>query len=946
MDAERWKRIEEVYYSVQACPQRRAAILDQLCPEEPDIRHEVESLLNAGEQAGDFLSPDDFPEYVAELASEPNLVGRTVGPYEILDEIGSGAMSVVYRASDTRLSREVALKVLPAHSTRNVAHVARFQVEARAASALNHPNIVTIYEIGEDRGISFIATELIEGVTLRQRLRDGKVPLKQALSIGMQCAAALGTAHQAGIVHRDIKPENIMVRPDGVVKVVDFGLARIIKAASEKSLDATQTGHIMGTPRYMSPEQARGQKPDARSDIFSLGAVLFELAVGRPAFPGTTTAEVFAALLGSTPDVAGAGPLKPVISKALAKDKAARYRTMDEFAYDLQNVEVQEERPLILRRLRDVLAPVFHARKWRVIALVPVLALPGYMWLARRDAPADTNLKFMSLTSFGGSKQYPAFSPDGSHIAFSWRASNKETHHIYVKPVANGEPVQLTFGSEEDASPTWSPDGRQIAFCRWTLSADERASVPSGVYVVPARGGAHRKIGENCEGVSWSPGGKTLAVARTPNKTPDSGGIDLLLLKSGERHRLTNSQEDMLPAYSPNGKWLAFIRALPGRGRGREAFVIPVTGSSPRQLTFDSEYINGITWSFDSREIVFSSPRDRARGAIWRIPISGGTPRPLSAALRNASFPSISQRGKRMAFIESWSDSNIYLRNGSGLPYARIPWQFDPPLRVALSTGTDHSPVFSPDGERFAYISDRTGSNQVWILRRGGADAFQLTSLVNQSTSSPRWSPDGAQIAFDVWASHESNIYVVSSRGGVPRRVSLEPGEGWKPDWSPEGQWIYFTSSRSGTSEIWKMPSEGGRAVQVTHSGAYEAHPSSDGKTIYFRKDTTAGCCAIWFVPTRGGREEPVPGLETFIRISRSWGVLKDGIYFIARQHEPRQTVRFLSFATHKVADVIRLEKEPDWSFLGLAMSPDGRYLLNVQIDREANDLIMVENFR
>ena len=946
MDAERWKRIEQIYYGVQACPLRRAAILDELCPEDPNIRREVESLLDAREQAGDFLSPDDFPEYIAELASEPNLLECTVGPYEILDEIGSGGMGVVYRAHDTRLGRQVALKVLPAHFTQNVARVARFRVEARAASALNHPNIVTIYEIGEDSGISFIATELIEGVTLRERLRDGKLPLEHTLSIGIQCTAALGAAHRAGIVHRDIKPENIMVRPDGVVKVVDFGLARMIKPAPESGLDATQTGHIMGTPRYMSPEQACGQKPDVRSDIFSLGALLFELAAGQPAFPGTTTAEVFAALLGSATDFANVGPLKPVISKALAKDAAARYQTMEEFAHDLRNIDVKREQPVITQRLRAVLAPVFHARSGRALALVPVLALAGYLWFARREAPADANLKFKSLTTFGGSKQYPAFSPDGSRIAFSWRASTKQTHHIYVKPVANGEPVQLTFGSEEDASPSWSPDGRQIAFCRWTLSADERPSVPSGVYVVPALGGADREVGENCEGVSWSPDGKTLAVARAPNKAPGSGGLDRLFLESGERRKLTSSREDMLPTYSPNGKWLAFVRVLPGRGRGREIFVVSPTRGRPRRLTFDSEYINGLTWSSDSREIVFTSPRDRAQGAVWRIPVSGGTPRPLSAALRNASFPSISRQGRRMAFIDSWSDSNLYLRAGPGFPPAGMPWQLGAPLGVALSTRTDHSPVFSPDGERFAYISDRTGSNQVWISRRDGSDAIQLTSLGNQSASSPRWSPDGTRIAFDVWAAHESNIYVVSSRGGAPRRVALEPGQGWKPTWSPDGQWIYFTSSRSGASEIWKMRAAGGAAVQVTHGGAYEGCPSPDGKTVYFRKSTPAGCCAIWSVPTRGGREKPVRELETFARISRSWGVLKDGIYFIARQHGPRQTVRFLSFATHKVADVVTLEKEPDWSFPGLAMSPGGRYLLTVQLDREANDLIMIENFR
>lgn len=949
MNSERWKRIEEVYYSLLASPLgSRIALLEEVCPEDADIRREVESLLNAREQAGKFLSQQDFREHIADLVSYPDLVGQTVGPYQLLDEIGIGAMGVVYRARDSRLGRQVALKILPAHFPRNAARVARFRVEAKAASALNHPNIITIYEIGEDGDTWFIAAELIEGVTLRQKLKGGKLPLEEALSIAIQCAAALGAAHHAGIVHRDVKPENIMLRPDGVVKVVDFGLARMLEAPPEWIVDATQAGTIMGTPRYMSPEQARGEKPDARSDIFSLGAVLFELVTGRPAFPGTTTAEVFAALLDSEPNFTEAGPFQTVLAKALAKDTAVRYQTMEEFAYDLRNIDLKRERRHAAGHTRAVRTALFHAGWRRAVWLLPVLALAGYLWLGRPEppAPTDANLKFTSLTVFGGSKAYPAFSPDGSRIAFSWRTSNTETYHIYIKPVDNSKSVQLTFGSEEDAFPTWSPDGRQIAFCRRTLSADERAAVPSGIYVVPALGGAASKIAENCEGLSWSPDGKTLAVARLANGTPNSGGIDTLSLKSGKRMRLTTSRGDLLPAYSPNGKWLAFIRVLPGRGRGRDLFVIPASGGHPRQLTFDSEYITGATWTSDSREIVFSSPRDRAQGAFWRIPVSGGTPRPLSPALRNASFPSISREGSRMAFTESWSDSNIYLRTSSGSPHAGTPWRFDPPVGVALSTGSDHSPVFSPDGERFAFTSDRTGSNQIWVSRRDGSDATQLTSLGNQSAGSPRWSPDGAWIAFDVWAANQSKIYVVSSHGGPPRRVSLEPGEGWNPAWSPDGQWIYFTSDRSGESEIWKMPATGGAPIQVTHTGAYEGRASLDGKTVYFRKSTPRDCCAIWSVPTGGGREEPVRALERFKTISRSWGVLKNGIYFIARQNQPRQTVRFLSFATHQVSDVVSLDREPDWSFLGLAMSPDERYLLTVQLDREADDLIMIENFR
>jgi Tol biopolymer transport system component len=804
---------------------------------------------------------------------------------------------------------------------------------------------VTIYEIGQASGTWFIAEELIEGVTLRERLKGGKVPLSEVLAIATQCADTLDAAHAAGIIHRDIKPENIMIRADGVAKVVDFGLARILEPGPDWALDATQTGSVMGTPRYMSPEQARGRKPDARSDIFSLGAVVFEMIAGRPAFPGATTAEVFAALLVSNPDCTDAAPLHEIVAKTLAKDADARYRTMAEFAADLRRFDLSQPvrtRPPALRRPMAV-----HTRHTALAGvLASIFGLAGYAWISHRGVPENASLKLVPLTTFAGSKEYPAFSPDGSRIAFSWRPSDTDAHHIYIKPISNGEPVQLTFSSEEDAFPTWSPDGGQIAFCRRTLPADERAPVVSGVYVVPTIGGAARKLADNCEGVSWSPDGKALAVARVPDRSPESGGIDLLSLESGERHGLTRSREDLLPVFAPNGRWIAFIRVLPGRGRGRDLFVISATGGDARQLTFDGEYTTGATWTADSREIVISSPRDRAQGALWRVPLSGGSPRPLSATLRNASNPTISRQGHRLAFNESWSDSNIHLRTGPGFPRAGTPWRFDSPRGVAVSSGADHSPVFSPDGKQFAFTSDRTGNNQIWVSRRDGSEAVQLTSLGIRPAGSPRWSPDGAWIAFDVWEANQSYVYVVSSGGGRPRRVSMEAGQSWNPSWSPDGQWIYFTSRRSGTDEIWRIPITGGSAFQVTHGGSYEGRPSPDGRTVYYRKSTPAGCCALWSVPAEGGREEPVRELERFATIGRSWGVLPGGIYFLARRNEPRPTVRFLSFATRQIVDVVRLEQDPDWNFLGLAMSPDGRSLLNVQIDSEANDLMMIENFR
>jgi Tol biopolymer transport system component len=967
-NSEHWKQVQEIYHCVLAFPpDGRAAALDEFCTEDAGLRTEVQSLLEAREDAGDFLSPGDLLAHIEDLGSSPvaaPAISSALGPYRIVSPLGAGGMGEVYRARDTRLAREVALKILRPHLTHNAARVSRFRLEAQAASALNHPNIVTTFDIGEENGIWFIASELIEGVTLRERMAYGKLPVDEAIRITIQCAAALDAAHRAGIVHRDIKPENLMLRRDGVVKVVDFGLASITVAGEEPARSLTESGGVMGTPRYMSPEQARGQKPDQRSDVFSLGAVLYEMVAGLPAFPGSTAAEVFAALLSTQPQP-GDRALDPILSRALQKNRDARYSTMKEFADDLRNLNPKENRLPRERFRRAFGAPLFPARTRQALLLLPLVAVAAtYVWTSRREISPEGPLNVVPLTTFRGSKDDPALSPDGSRIAFSWRPSAKGPWHIYIKPVGAGEPVQLTASSSDDGFASWSPDGRQIAFCRRAMETgyDSRERVPFSVYIVPALGGAERKIAQTWAGVSWSADGQKLALARVPNNTPNSGGIDVLSLESGERHKLTASEEDILPAFSPSGKWIAFTRLFPGRGL--EIFVVPAEGGPPRQLTFDGHLINGVTWTGDSREIVFSSLRNQAQGELWRIPVTGGAPRPLPGALRNASSPSVSPLSGRLAFTESWTDTNVYLRSGSGFARTGMPGRFGEPTGIVVSTRGDHSPAFSPDGERIVFASSRTGNEEIWTSRRDGSEAVQLTrfgeernpsgNIFRQDSTepssrklagSPRWSPDGLSIAFDLWTSGESNIFVMNSHGGAPQRLSPDRGENWMPAWSPDGEWIYFTSRRSGTREIWKMPAGGGAATQVTHSGGYEVRPAPDGESIYFSKRTAARCCAIWHMPARGGPEKPVRELEKFTPISRSWGVLQQGIYFISRQDAPPLSVRFLSFATGLVTEIARQEKEPGWTFPAIAMSADGRHLLTVQIDREVNDLMMIENF-
>jgi Tol biopolymer transport system component len=773
--------------------------------------------------------------------------------------------------------------------------------------------------------------------------------VQEAIEIGFQCAMALEAAHQAGIVHRDIKPENIMVRPDGVVKIVDFGLARIGEAG-QTSPQTTQAGSIVGTPRYMSPEQARGEKLDGRSDIFSLGAVLYEVFTGQHAFPGTSTAEVFSALLDSRPVAVGGRGLGAVLRKVLAKDRDARYRTMREFAEDLRRLDPHQSNALLsapaIRNIRTLFGR--HANtKWYLAAALGGIA--AYAWIAGRAPPPGGELQLVPLTTFAGSKDFPAFSPDGSWIAFSWKPPGDSAQHIYLKPVGEGEPAQLTFSHDHDIRPAWAPDGRSIVFARERTPGQVYRS--HDIYIISSDGGNARKIAEGCWwGASWSPDGKTAALAHVPkeSKALASGGIFLQTLESDKVLELTSDHSDHEPVFSPDGKWVAFERNLVGMAS--EIFLIPARGGEAKQLTFDGQPLNGVTWTADGRELVLASRRSIADGSLWRFPIDGGKPRPLSATLRDAYHPNMSRQG-RLAYTVDWVDTNIYLHTGHGWRNG-APGPFDLPVAVVNSSWSDHSPSFSPDGGRIAFVSNRSGTLEIWISRRDGSGAVRLTSMNSVSTGSPRWSPDGRRIAFDSWASGRSGIYVVDAGGGVTKLLSAGTDGSWLPAWSADGEWIYFTS---GQRQVWKVPARGGDALQITRGGAFRALPSPDGKLIYYMKPgPQADCCAIWSVPAAGGAEAPVPELESSVRerFWGFWGVLERGIYFMTVKGSSEPTVRFLSFQTGRVTTLFTLPKPPYdarltlWNTPGLALSGDGHYALSVQVEHAINDLMMITNFR
>ena len=999
MTPERWQQIEELYHAALERPAaERAAFLAEVGARDPALRGEVEVLLGANDRAGNFINEPAFARAADWLGAKraATLVGQTLGHYEVLTPIGAGGMGEVYLAEDTQLGRKVALKLLPPQFTADADRVRRFKQEARATSALNHPYIIAVYEVGQAGELHFIATEFVEGEALSKRIKRGPLALPTALEMAAQVAEALAAAHAAGIVHRDVKPDNIMVRRDGYVKVLDFGLAKLTERQgaeatgrqSESNLfplspaplsfshsfttsNVTHPGALLGTVRYMSPEQARGLEVDARSDLFSLGVVLYEMITGGTPFNGATSSALLDAILTEAPPpLSRALPAVPaelerLVSRLLEKDHEQRYQNSHDLAHELRQLKHGLEIAAELGRARqagadEVLAQVINQGQpglarttqsgetavpihqpravnrrraaWLVgaCALVAGLGFGLFKLLSQSRAllAAPSSVPF---TSFAGDKNFASFSPDGNQIAFTWNSG--KGFDLYIKQTGVVEPVQLTATPETESYPAWSPDGRYIAFVR-----------KKGIYLIaPQLGATERKVGEAAYGLSWSPDGKTLALSGLA--APDgANSIYLLGWETGEQQRLTfaaipNSDSD--PAFSPDGKYVGFLRN--SSQTARDVFVVPAGGGMPRQLSFDKRQISGLAWTADSRELVYASNRGDGSGmSLWRVPTSGGAPERIPVASLSPTLPAIARRGNRLAYYENYADTNVYAYEGPGFVGHALPGKFGAPKLLLASTREDHSQQLSPDGEKIVFISKRSGSEELWVCRRDGSGLVKLTHL-DSVTGTPRWSPDGRWIAFDSRGTGNTEVYVIGAEGGTPRNVTNAPSFDAVPSWSHDGRWLYFGSDRGSRNEIWKQPVEGGPAVQFTHSGASEGFETPDGKLFYFTKGP--GLYGIWTVPVAGGEEQSVPELSQ-VDYTRSWGVLAQGLYFIAKEEQPRQTVKFFSFATRRITPLLTVEKKPLTVLPGLVLSHNGRWLLYAQQDAAVNDIMLVENFR
>lgn len=818
MTPERWAQVDQLLARVlELSDAERPAFLAEACGNDDELRGEVGSLLLAHQEAqAEFLSTPALEAAVRELAAEADhsLVGVTFGHYSVLSVLGVGGMGEVYLAQDARLKRKAALKLLPAQFTRDAARIKRFEREALAVSALNHPNIVTVYDIGQRDGMHFIAMEYVEGLRLREwlnRLRPNRCAEKAVVEITVQIAAALEAAHKAGIVHRDIKPENVMLRSDDFVKVVDFGLAKLTEP--QRSLAetlgegsdpaATNPGTVLGTLRYMSPEQAQGRDVDGRSDLFSLGVVLYELLTGSAPFKGDKPAAILDAVVHHTP--LPLTQLRPdvnpeferILNRLLEKDCDARYQTAEALRVDLKRLQRElDSSPEHSLNSHDsasgVAVSVFGWRRPKVLLAVLVgLALMGFVawrwWAEAAVEPSPWLNAFSSrLTAFPGEERNPSLSPEGKSVFYARRVQGQ--WDIFWQRVGGSNPANLTQDNDaDDTQPACSPNGMQVVF------RSERNG--GGLFVMGAMGENVRRISNFGHNPSWSPDGKQIVCGTDYILHPKQRGAKSRLVifdvAGGSECIVAQDEDSAQPRWSPHGKRIAFFRR--NAANRRDIWTIAVDGSDARPVTDDDATDWNPVWSSDGQYLYFTSDR-QAVASVWRVRIDEATgralalPEPVTGPAAEFSQMDMSLDGRRMVYMTRVLDANIRAIGFDPVKLTTV----GTAVPITQGTRTSGSPSLSPDGQWVAFHTLGSPQEDIWLTRADGSGT--PTNLTNdeQLDRSPSWSPDGQRLTFFSTRPEFWQIWLMNPDGSEKRQLTFTEGGGSFPFWAPDGKRLAY----------------------------------------------------------------------------------------------------------------------------------------------------------
>ena len=907
MSDPRWENLKEIFHSALALPpQERATYLDQASNGNLALRQAVESLLRSHEETDHFVDTPAYQAAAEMLVDDTGFkANQIVGHYRIVSLLGEGGMGRVYLAEDTKLQRRVALKFLSRKFTQDEERLRRFEQEARAASALNHPNILTIHEISEADGHRFIATEFIEGATLRERLQT-EIPVHNALEIAEQIASALVAAHRVNIVHRDIKPENVMIRrEDGLVKVLDFGLAKMSETPPDPmrpSVNAavttpfkTGSGVLMGTVAYMSPEQARGDVVDARTDIWSLGVVLFEMIAGTSPFVAATSNEIISAILSKLPvpqlsRYAHDPParLEEIVAKALAKDSNQRYQTSKDLLIDLKRAKhsLLTEAGIARNKSTDnaissakltepvntttrpasiaeYMANQVKAHKRGAIALVAIVLFGvvsgvaatislGWYKLAsshrlnsRSIAPAAT-MKIKRVTS-DGQTTFAAISPDGKYLVHV--SDNGVQQSLWMRPVTtNGDEKQILPPAHVRYDGiTFSPDGDYIYYVASEDNGD------ATLYQMPVRGGAPKKLIVDIDTpVTFSPDGRRIAFDRG---YPDQGEDALLVANAdgtGERKLATRTNDYWWPAWSPDGKIIA-SRATSRGANDTYRTVVAVQADDGTVKPIGSRRWAGIgemTWLKDGSGLVMTAREQESDPTqIWYLSYPGGEAHKITNDLDDYGSIGLTADSGDLVAVRSESSSNIW-----NLPHGET----SRAIQLTLTNVDGFKGISWTSDNNVVYESWASGNSELWSVGLNGGNPKQLTADSHREAG-PVVSPDGKHVVFYSNRKGHNNIWRMDIDGSNLLELTDGPGE-QSADIAPDGQSVVFTSIQ-GNGTLWKVSIDGGQPVQLTTKPSGQPAISPDGKLIACNY-MEAGRWKVAVIPFNGG--EPIVMFDSF----------------------------------------------------------------------------------
>jgi serine/threonine protein kinase/Tol biopolymer transport system component len=844
MTPERWERIQELYHAARAHAESdRAQFLADACAGDAGLQREVQALLDQPVSTGGFIDFLGGPPvgHVSGVASH-DLTGRQLGSYRVLSLLGRGGMGEVYRAHDSRLERDVAIKVLPTRFTEDAERLARFESEARMLAALNHPHIGAIYGLEDADGVPALVLELVDGETLADRLRRGPISPPDASAIARQMADALDAAHRKGIIHRDLKPANIKITREGVVKVLDFGLAKVVAREVTATPDISQpttaargdtrVGVILGTAAYMSPEQARGLPVDARADIWAFGCVLYEMLTGRPPFTGQTVAETLAAILERDPDW-----------KALPSSTPARVR-------ELLRRCLQRDLALRLQNIAEALDTIEQAQRgwnrWRAAAIAAAAAavlvfIAGWTLFRNtsRFGPITSSSDYTQITDLAESAVAPSLSPDGRMVTFKVGENYfLADGQIYVKLLPNGESVQLTRSPQGKYGPVFTPDGSRVAYTQLQTTRD---GLSWDTFTVPVLGGEPTRLLPNASGLTFLPNGRVLFAEIR-------GGLHMGIVTATERR--SEARDVYFPPHqlgmahfahaSPDGQSILVVEMDQTHAFGLPCRLVPADGRSAGRQVGPRGTCTSAAWSPDGQWMYFGASVG-GRSHLWRQRFPDGEPEQITMGPTEEEGVTVTPDGRALITALGIRRSSIWIHDASG-------------ERAIVAEGFARLPWLSVDGTRVFFLlrpaadSDSSELRALELATGAAQSLMPGVSIVDYDISR-----DESEVAFTTREGEESHIWIAAlDRRSPPRRIASSADQ---VSFGP-GDDLIFRSIQGQANTLVRISKDGARRQPIDGPAVHEkgeVSPNGRWVIVYSQGSAATEPVATFVVPVDGG---------------------------------------------------------------------------------------------